>query len=191
MVKCRGGLPQVTRLLCVSLHNFNNFSWILYCLLATWIYVYKKINFLWITFYRNKQNGINEQIILPKLGPKPRYMIPRETKSLELRRPKSLSSSSSMSSNGDERMRLKKNSLTDSFMKKLNKSYEPVYFLRKVNSETQTEAMGRSQSTDQWWFLLQKNGIKIFIKFTSSRLHLNFFVQNIIIWVGSQYIKAV
>ena len=42
----------------------------------------------------------------------------------------------------------KSESLSDEFLKKLNKNYQPVYFLRKVNSTTQTDQAPRSLSTD-------------------------------------------
>ena len=42
----------------------------------------------------------------------------------------------------------KSESLSDEFLKKLNKNYQPVYFLRKVNSTTQTDQAPRSLSAD-------------------------------------------
>jgi hypothetical protein len=52
---------------------------------------------------------------------------------------KSSSSSDSDSSDSHRQKKLSKSNLTASFLKKLNKKYEPVYQLRKVNSESQTD----------------------------------------------------
>ena len=64
------------------------------------------------------------------------------------------SSSSSDSDSSDSHGRqkkLSKSNLTASFLKKLNKKYEPVYQLRKVNSECQTDnSMSRYHT--KWLF---------------------------------------
>ena len=65
-----------------------------------------------------------------------------------------MSSSSSDSNSSDSHGRqkkLSKSNLTASFLKKLNKKYEPVYQLRKVNSECQTDN-SMSQYHTKWLF---------------------------------------
>ena len=85
------------------------------------------------------------------------------TNSSRKRRSSSSSSNSSSSSDGESNTDKnssnqkkskpthnlsKSESLSDEFLKKLNKNYQPVYFLRKVNSTTQTDQAPRSLSTD-------------------------------------------
>lgn len=74
----------------------------------------------------------------------------REVKSLSLGSSRKTSSSSNSpgtrKTSSSERI---VDPLARTFLKNLNKDYEPVYRLRKVNSTTQTE-VGRSKSTDQW-----------------------------------------
>jgi hypothetical protein len=116
-----------------------------------------------------------EPVILPRVTPKV-YKDQRNAKSLSLesgtrpiKRIRSSSTSSVSSSNssptlidtmpGGRKLTGSKSSdpmttkfsdpLSNSFLKNLNKSYQPVYVLRKINSTTQTEA-ARSQSTEQW-----------------------------------------
>lgn len=110
-------------------------------------------------------NGINPVFTLPNLAPKPTLNKQRATKSLDMtstrlqRKSSSSSTSSSRSSkkskksidgNLKKKVSLKRSDLTDSFLKNLNKRYEPVYSVRKVNSMTQTETGTKSQSLDQW-----------------------------------------
>ena len=71
--------------------------------------------------------------------------IQRNAKSLSLPSPKRNSSSSSedelSSSSSKPRKKLKnqRSDISDSFLRNLNRNYQPVYYLRKVNSETQTD----------------------------------------------------
>ena len=94
----------------------------------------------------------------PIPGPKPVYPPPRQSNSLDARhfrrtRSKSVSSSSSSDSEPSSKQQPyptlnrpfaknlnKTDSLSDEFLRKLNKNYQPVYFLRKSNSSTQTSS---------------------------------------------------
>ena len=94
----------------------------------------------------------------PIPGPKPVYPPPRQPNSLDARhfrrtRSKSVSSSSSSDSEPSSKHQPyptlnrpfaknlnKTDSLSDEFLRKLNKNYQPVYFLRKSNSSTQTSS---------------------------------------------------
>ena len=94
----------------------------------------------------------------PIPGPKPIYPPPRQSNSLDARhfrrtRSKSVSSSSSSDSEPSSKQQPyptsnrpftknlnKTDSLSDEFLRKLNKNYQPVYFLRKSNSSTQTSS---------------------------------------------------
>ena len=84
-----------------------------------------------------------------QIGPKPFQSPQRKAFSLNLGRTRSSSVSSSSSSSSDSEKKKykppkyparKSESLSDEFLKKLNKNYQPVYYsLRKVNSTTQTD----------------------------------------------------
>ena len=71
--------------------------------------------------------------------------IQRNAKSLSLPSPKRNSSSSdddelsSSSSKPRKKLKNQRSDISDSFLRNLNRNYQPVYYLRKVNSETQTD----------------------------------------------------
>ena len=81
---------------------------------------------------------------------------PRTSKSLSLpRRKRSSSSSSSHSSSSPKaqpkvraKLKTRNSDISDSFLRNLNRNYQPVYYLRKVNSETQTDKGAGSNSTE-------------------------------------------
>ena len=126
----------------------------------------------------DSKSPISHKVIPPRIGPKPFPPPPtttiRNAQSLPgygtagfkpgmVDTTNSSSSNSSSSSDGEcntdkNSTKQKKSkpthnlskseSLSDEFLKKLNKNYQPVYFLRKVNSTTQTDQAPRSLSAD-------------------------------------------
>ena len=76
--------------------------------------------------------------------------IQRNAKSLSLPSPNRNSSSSSeskSSSSKPRKMKKRSSDISDSFLRNLNRNYQPVYYLRKVNSETQTDK-GSNKETE-------------------------------------------
>ena len=91
-----------------------------------------------------EKNGFNE-VALPlsaanqvQTRPSPKS-YGRKVKSLDMSHFHLYRTSSSSSDDSSKGKKLSKSNLTASFLKKLNKKYEPVYQLRKVNSESQTD----------------------------------------------------
>ena len=94
---------------------------------------------------------------------------PRTSKSLSLPRRKRSSSSSSNSSSSPKaqpkvrpKLKTRNSDISDSFLRNLNRNYQPVYYLRKVNSETQTDK-GAANSTEAWssHLLQSENNLKV------------------------------